>query len=87
MASKVTVSNNDRTGRSHHARRHVPGSPRRKARRSGTGKTFRRVSLLHQRAQVVGGVKARDEKAAQAEAIAQFNLNEEQRLRLAVREQ
>jgi hypothetical protein len=31
--------------------------------------------------------KARDEKAAQAEAIAQFNLNEEQRLRLAVREE
>ena len=40
-----------------------------------------------QRAQVLRSVKARDEKAAQAEAIAQFNLNEEQRLRLAVREE
>jgi hypothetical protein len=38
---------------------------------------FWRVSLQRQRTQVLGSVKARDEKAAQAEAIAQFNLNEE----------
>jgi hypothetical protein len=46
-----------------------------------------RVSLLRQRAQVLGSVTAQDKKSAQAEAVAQFNLNEEQRLRLAVREE
>jgi hypothetical protein len=68
----------------------VPGSPQPSKRADLVPKEtirFWRVSLLRQRAQVLGGVKARDEKAAQAEAIAQFNLNEEQRLRLAVREE
>jgi hypothetical protein len=44
-----------------------------------------RVSILRNRAQVLGSVKARDEKAAQAAAVAEFTLSEDQRLRLAVR--
>jgi hypothetical protein len=44
-----------------------------------------RVSLLRQRAQYLGMVEAPDEKAAEAAAVAQFDLNDEQRKRLAVR--
>jgi hypothetical protein len=46
-----------------------------------------RVSILRQRAQVLGSLKARDEKAAQAEAVKQFSLSAEQHQRLAVREE
>ena len=42
-----------------------------------------RVSLLRQRATV----EASDERAAEAAAVAQFDLNEEQRKRLVVRAQ
>jgi hypothetical protein len=42
-----------------------------------------RVSLLRQRAQYLGMVEAPDEKAAEAAAVAQFDLNDEQRRRLA----
>jgi hypothetical protein len=44
-----------------------------------------RVSILRQRAQYVGTVQAPDERSAEAAAVAEFNLNEEQRKRLAVR--
>jgi hypothetical protein len=45
-----------------------------------------RVSILRQRAQHVGTVKAPDERSAEAVAVAQFGLDDEQRKRLAVRE-
>jgi hypothetical protein len=44
-----------------------------------------RVSLLRQRAQYLGMVEAPDEKAAEAAAVAQLYLTDEQRKRLAVR--
>jgi hypothetical protein len=46
-----------------------------------------RVSILRQRAHYFGTVEAPDEKAAEAAAVTQFQLDEEQRKRLAVREQ
>jgi predicted acyltransferase (DUF342 family) len=46
-----------------------------------------RVSILRQGAQVLGSVKAKDERAAEAAAVAEFILNDEQRQRLAVREE
>jgi hypothetical protein len=46
-----------------------------------------RVSLLRQRAHHLGTVEASDERAAEAAAVAQFDLNEEQRKRLVVRAQ
>ena len=45
------------------------------------------VSLLRGRAQPLGTVEAPDERAAEAAAIEQFQLNDEQRKRLAVREE
>jgi hypothetical protein len=42
-----------------------------------------RVSLLRQRAHYLGTVEAPDERAAEAAAVAQFDLDEEQRKRLA----
>jgi hypothetical protein len=41
------------------------------------------VSLLRQRAQYLGMVEAPDEKAAEAAAAAQFDLNDEPRRRAA----
>jgi hypothetical protein len=41
---------------------------------------------LRQRARYLGTVEAPDEKSAEAAAVAQFGPNEEQRKRLAVRE-
>jgi hypothetical protein len=46
-----------------------------------------RVSLLRVRAQPLGTVEAPDERAAEVAAAAQFGLNDEQRKRLAVREE
>jgi hypothetical protein len=46
-----------------------------------------RVSILRQRAQFIGTVKAPDARAAEAAAVKQFLLDDEQRKRLAVREQ
>ena len=46
-----------------------------------------RVSILRQRAQYVGIVKAPDARAAEAAAVAQVKLDEEQRKRLAVRDE
>jgi hypothetical protein len=45
-----------------------------------------RVSILRDRAQYLGIVEAPTERAAQAVAISQFNLTEEQRRRLVVQE-
>ena len=38
-----------------------------------------RVSLLRQRARYLGTVEARDEKAAEAAAVEQFGLNDDER--------
>jgi hypothetical protein len=46
-----------------------------------------RVSLLRARAIPLGTVKAPDERTAEAAAVAQFGLDDEQRKRLAVREE
>jgi hypothetical protein len=46
-----------------------------------------RVSILRQRAQYIGTVKAPDARAAEAAAVKQFLLDDEQRKRLAVREE
>jgi hypothetical protein len=58
-------------------------------RAAGTAKAAKlrswRVSILRQRAHYVGTVQAPDERSAEAAAVAEFNLNEEQRKRLAVR--
>jgi hypothetical protein len=46
-----------------------------------------RVILLRGKGQFLGEVEAPNEKAAEAVAAAQFNLNDEQRKRVAVQEQ
>ena len=46
-----------------------------------------RVSILRARAIPLGVVKAPDERTAEAAAVVQFGLDEEQRERLAVREE
>jgi hypothetical protein len=45
-----------------------------------------RVSILRQRAHYVGTVQAPDERSAEAAAVATFDLSEDQRKRLTVRE-
>jgi hypothetical protein len=45
------------------------------------------AALLRSRAHYLGVVEAPDEKAAEAAVVEQFGLDEEQRRRLAVREQ
>ena len=45
-----------------------------------------RVAILRNRSQYLGEVHAADEKTAEAAAVAKFNLSDEQRKRLAVRE-
>jgi hypothetical protein len=45
-----------------------------------------RVSILRGRAKHLGDVQAPEEKTAEAEAVAEFKLNEEQRKRLVVQE-
>jgi hypothetical protein len=45
-----------------------------------------RVSILRSRAHYLGTVEASDQEAAEAAAVAQFDLSEEQRKRLALRE-
>jgi hypothetical protein len=44
-----------------------------------------RVSILRNRAEILGTVQAADERAAEAAAIDRFNLDENRRRRLAVR--
>ena len=43
-----------------------------------------RVSILRQRAHNLGTIEAPDEKAAEAEAVKLFGLDEEQRKRLSI---
>jgi hypothetical protein len=45
-----------------------------------------RVSIIRKRGQYLGTVEAANEKAAEAAAVAEFELNEEQRRRLGVQE-
>jgi len=45
-----------------------------------------RASLIRKRAQYLGTVDAPNEKAAEAVAVAEFNLSDEQRRRLVVQE-
>ena len=45
-----------------------------------------RVTLLRGRAQYLGEVEAPDERAAEAAAVARFELNDDQRKRVAVQE-
>ena len=45
-----------------------------------------RVSVLRARGEYLGDVQAPDQKAAEAAAVTQFDLSEEQRKRLVVRE-
>jgi hypothetical protein len=45
-----------------------------------------RVSILRSRAHNLGTIEAPDAKAAEAEAVKLFGLNEEQRKRLAISE-
>ena len=45
-----------------------------------------RVSILRTRAKHLGDVQAPDEKTTEAEAVAEFKLNDEQRKRLVVQE-
>jgi hypothetical protein len=61
---------------------HVP--PKKK---TGTAKLRTwRVSILRNRVQFLGFVKAPDRQAAEAAAAKQFNISEEQRTRLVVQE-
>jgi hypothetical protein len=46
-----------------------------------------RVSILRQRTHYLGMVDATDERAAETAAVEQFELTEDQRKRLVVREQ
>ena len=59
-----------------------PRPPQKKA----TANKWWRVSILRNRSRGLGIVQARDEKAAEAEAVAEFKLNDEQRKRLVVQE-
>jgi hypothetical protein len=46
-----------------------------------------RVSIIRKRGQYLGTVEALNEKAAEAAAVAEFNIRDDQRRRLIVREQ
>jgi hypothetical protein len=63
-------------------------SPSRKRPKNPTADKLRawRVEILRNRSQYIGDVQAANEKAAEAAAIAEFNLDDEQRKRLVVRE-
>jgi hypothetical protein len=45
-----------------------------------------RVSIIRKRGQYLGTVEAPNEKAAEAAAVAEFNLSDEQRPRLVIQE-
>ena len=62
-------------------------TPAKLAARMGSRMRSWRVSLLRGRAQYLGNVEAPDERSAEAAAAAQFELNDEQRKRVAVREE
>ena len=58
------------------------------ARKKPTAGKFRRwrVSIIRKRGQYLGTVEAPNDKAAEAAAVAEFDLSDEQRRRLVVRE-
>jgi hypothetical protein len=64
-------------------------TPRRKSAGTRTAAKLRpwRASLMRASAQLLGIVYAAEEKSAEAAAIAEFKLGEEQNKRLVVREQ
>jgi hypothetical protein len=61
------------------------GSPKQKKHAAAKLRSWR-VSILRQRAHYLGTVQASDEPSAEAAAVARFDLSEDQRKRLAVRE-
>jgi hypothetical protein len=62
--------------------------PAKSVRRKPTAAKLRswRVSLIRKRGQYLGTVEAPNEKAAEAAAMAEFDLSDEQRRRLVVQE-
>jgi hypothetical protein len=60
-----------------------------RAHKKAAGQKLRawRIALMRSRAQYLGVVYAPDEKSAEAAAIAEFKIGDEQRRRLVVREQ
>jgi hypothetical protein len=62
--------------------------PAKSVRRKPTAAKLRswRVSIIRRRGQYLGTVEAPDEKAAEAAAMAEFDLSDEQRRRLVVQE-
>ena len=66
----------------------MPGKPRPPTRKTATATKRRswRVSIIRSRGQYLGTVEAPNEQAAEAVAVAEFDLNDEQRRRLVVSE-
>jgi hypothetical protein len=63
----------------------VPGKIRPPTRKATAAKLRAwRVSIIRKRAQYLGTVDAQDEKTAEAAAVAEFNLTDEQRKRLVL---
>jgi hypothetical protein len=60
-------------------------SPKQKKRVAAKLRSWR-VSVIRKRGQYLGTVKATNEKAAEAAAVAEFELSDEQRRRLVVQE-
>jgi hypothetical protein len=65
-------------------RAYLPGMPSKKKRTAAKLRNWR-VSILRQRAEYLGVMQAADERAAQAAAIAAFELDEHCRKRIVVR--
>jgi hypothetical protein len=60
-------------------------APKKKATAAAKIRTWR-VSILRARAQYIGDVHAPDQKSAEAAAITEFKLDQQQRRRIVVRE-
>jgi hypothetical protein len=69
-------------------RRSAAGSPCEGCAANATAAKLRswRVSIIRKRGQYLGTVEAPNEKAAEAAAVAEFDLGDEQRKRLVVQE-
>jgi hypothetical protein len=67
---------------------YTPMSLRKAARKKPTAAKLRswRVSIIRKRGQYLGTVEAPNEKVAEAAAVAEFNLSDEERRRLVVQE-
>jgi hypothetical protein len=63
-------------------------APKKTTRQKFTAAKLRswRVSIIRRRGQYLGTVEAHDAKAAEAAAVAEFDLNDEQRRRLVAQE-